>query len=174
MKCRLVYFDVFGVRSIDVARPRSSCRSVTQSVLQRSNSHCRNFPVKRSNRIPNPMLLHVSHSTSICNPRYTSFCNCLLSTHPYCTFYSKPLLSSGKLLTKVFALGINSCMVTGIGKDGIVSKVYNTGVKRLTYYQLSPTIWLVSHLHSMLTMTVYLLGVVVVVVGAENVEYGHN
>ena len=59
-------------------------------------------------------------------------------------------------------------------KDGIVGKVYNTGVKRLAYYQLSPIIWLLSHLHSMLTLTTYLLGVVVVVVGAENIGYGHN
>ena len=62
-----------------------------------------------------------------------------------------------------------------MGKDRIVGgKVYNTGVKRLAYYQLSPIIWLLSHLHSMLTLTTYLLGVVVVVVGAENIEYGHN
>ena len=107
------------------------------SFLDSSNHHCRGFPVKRSDQIPNPWLLHVSHVITIHIHLQSHFCQlriCL--TNPYYTLYSK----SRKAHDQGFALGINSCMVTGMGKDRIVGMVYkyNKGVKRLAYYQIFP------------------------------------
>ena len=73
------------------------------------------------------------------------------------------------LSTKVLDL---SLIVTGMEKDGIMGKVYNTAVESFTDYQLAPiTLAFITHV---LTTSKYLLVVVVVVVGAANIKRGHN